>query len=134
MYRPPADPSEPDKVGVYVVYSVCLVTCTPSDPVGPSHLRTRWCGISCIHYYVCHYNVCTYSFPPAPPPAPPHPPSSPCHIVTHTTLVTQVVSWPLTPPPCNFIHKYMPLRCVHVSGLCRPTTLERQQGPMVPIA
>ena len=23
MYRPPADPSEPDKVGVYVVYSVC---------------------------------------------------------------------------------------------------------------
>ena len=106
----------------------------PPAPVGPSHLRTRWCGISCIHYYVCHYNVCTYSFPPAPPPAPPHPPSSPCHIVTHTTLVTQVVSWPLTPPPCNFIHKYMPLRCVHVSGLCRPTTLERQQGPMVPIA
>ena len=34
--------------------------------------------------------MCTYSFTPAPPPAPPHPPSSPCHIVTHTTLVTQV--------------------------------------------
>ena len=60
----------------------------PPAPVGPSHLHTRWCGLSCIHYYVCHYNVCTYLFTPAPPPAPPHPPSPPCHIVTHTTLVT----------------------------------------------
>ena len=29
----------------------------PPAPVGPSHLHTRWCGLSCIHYYVCHYNV-----------------------------------------------------------------------------
>ena len=29
---------------------------------------------------------------PCPSPTPPHPPSSPCHIVTHTTLVTQVHS------------------------------------------
>ena len=71
----------------------------PPAPVGPSHLRTRWCGVSCIHYYVCHYNVCTYSFPPAPPPAPPHPPSSPCHIVTHTTLVTQVRVVAVDPTP-----------------------------------
>ena len=40
----------------------------PLAPVGPSHLHTRWCGVSCIHYYVCQ---CTYSFTPAPPPAAP---------------------------------------------------------------
>ena len=91
-------PSEPNKVGMYVCLSCHTHTIRrPPAPVGPSHIRTRWCGLECIHYYMCHYNVCTFT--PAPPPAPPHPPSSPCHIVTHTTLVTQVRVVAVDPTP-----------------------------------
>ena len=70
----------------------------PPAPVGPSHVRTRWYGRACIYIYSMCY-VCTYSFTPAPTTAPPHPPSSHCHIVTHTTLVTQVHSVAVDPTP-----------------------------------
>ena len=72
-------------------------TIQPRRPLPPPYTVVR----SFVQTLLCAIIMCvyTYSFPPAPPPAPPHPPSSPCHIVTHTTLVTQVVSWPLTPPP-----------------------------------
>ena len=189
MYGNPADHFEPNKVGVYVCLSCRTHTIRrPPAPVGPSHVRTQWCGpIMCVHIHsllpllpihplhpvtsshtthwsrrftswpltppprsdsvrstvhkgtpnptrwACTWfivfvlshahhptptgprrplprpytvvrtyiidNVCTYSFTPAHPPTPPHPPSSPCHIITYTTLVTQVHVVAVDPTP-----------------------------------
>ena len=48
----------------------------------------------CVHYASIYVYTLIKS-----PPAPPHPPSSPCHIVTHTTLVTQVHVVAVDPTP-----------------------------------
>ena len=67
----------------------------PPAPVGPSHhVRTQWCGPACIHCYMCHYNNTIIHQTKCP-----HPPSSPCHIVTRTTLVTQVHVVAVDPTP-----------------------------------
>ena len=93
----------------------------PPAPVGPSHLRTRWCGVSCIHY-----NVFVHSCP--------SPCSSPStlftlsHRRTHHTphLSRRFVLWPLTPPPRSDSFR----STVHnVQTPCRP--LRTQQGGRV---
>ena len=123
MYRPPADPN---KVGVYVVYSVCLVTCTctPSDAHRPPPTSIH--GGAEFRAYMCHYNVCTYLFTPAPPLLLP---IHPIHPVTssHTPhLSRRFASWPLTPPPRSDSVR----STVHnVQTPCRP--LRTQQGGRV---
>ena len=87
--RTPCRPLRTQQGGHVRVFVLHTIRCPPA-PVGPSHVRTQWCGPA------CHYNVCTYSFTPAPPPAPPH---SPCHIVTNTTLVMQVHVVAVDPTP-----------------------------------
>ena len=62
------------------------IRCPPA-PVGPSHACTQSYGRACLCASMC--TLIKYSFTPTPPTTPSHPPSSPCHIVTHTTLVTQ---------------------------------------------
>ena len=52
MYRPPADLSEPNKVGVYVVYSVCP---DPRRPLPPPYTVVR----TFVHTLLC---VCVYIF------------------------------------------------------------------------
>ena len=98
----------------------------PPAPVGPSHLRTRWCGVSC-NIIMCAIIMCVHirSLLPLPLLLPIHP----LHPVTssHTPhLSRRFVSWPLTPPPRSDSFR----STVHnVQTPCRP--LRTRQGGRV---
>ena len=99
----------------------------PPAPVGPSHLRTRWCGVLCMYIIMCAIIMCVHirSLLPLPLLLPIHP----LHPVTssHTPhLSRRYVSWPLTPPPRSDSFR----STVHnVQTPCRP--LRTRQGGRV---